>query len=156
MMELSHGPPCEAIVVLSQSKSSLLSSLSSHLADQLACWALWWQHMSPPVQSEWPSSVPTVKSYLLFPVMNLLFTEIDLAFFLQIAAVSGLCPGSSSTLGSSASPRLAVQILLGKPLLPVSVPTFMVLFRPSVAYLLPISFPPSSITSCSPANQWSL
>ena len=35
--------------------------------------------MSPvvSVQSEWPSSVPTVKSDLLFPVMNLLFTETD-------------------------------------------------------------------------------
>ena len=32
--------------------------------------------------------MPTVKSYLLFPVMNLLFTEIDPAIFLQIAACS--------------------------------------------------------------------
>ena len=36
--------------------------------------------MSPVLQLEWPSSVPTVKSDLLFPVMNLLFTEIDQDF----------------------------------------------------------------------------
>ena len=144
--------------------SSHLSSPSSQPADQLACRALCWQHMSPPVQPEWPSSVPTVRSYLLFPVMNLLFTEIDQAIFLQIAAVSGLCPGSSQPRRGQRGPgpqearphQGEVQILLGKPLLPVSVPTFMVLFRPSVACLLPSSSLPSSITSCSPANKWSL
>ena len=72
----------EVIVVLMLPKSSShLSSPSSQPADQLACRALCWQHMSPPVQPEWPSSVPTVRSYLLFPVMNLLFTEIDPVIF---------------------------------------------------------------------------